>query len=103
MPVPVAGRTLQNNRRTVQINVADDKARVLLIDGEARWEYHYLATALARDRAMKLDRVVFLQPRLGQVAEDDLKKIGNPALALPAEPDALLNYDCIILGDVSPE
>src|SRR5262249_54424711 len=37
-----------NNSQTVKVNVANDRARVLLIDGEARWEYHYLASALAR-------------------------------------------------------
>src|SRR5262249_27366855 len=41
-------------------------------------------------------------PRLGKIAEDELKKTGNPALTLPAEPDALAEFDCIILGDVSP-
>src|SRR5262249_15797667 len=91
-----------NNSRTVQINVADDKARVLLVDGEARWEYHYLANALLRDRPRELQSSVFQQPRLGKIAEDELKKTGNPALTLPAEPDALAEFDCIILGDVSP-
>src|SRR5262249_41993327 len=39
---PVAGEIrTDNNSRPVVVNVADDKARVLLIDGEARWEYHY--------------------------------------------------------------
>ncbi|HMC65675.1 MAG TPA: vWA domain-containing protein, partial [Gemmataceae bacterium] len=91
-----------NNSRTVRINVADDKAHVLLVDGEARWEYHYLANALLRDRAMQLQTVVFHQPRLGRIPEEELKKIGNPALALPAEPDGLAAFDCIIVGDVSP-
>ncbi len=38
-----------NDRRTVTVQVADDKARVLLVDGEARWEFRYLRNALARD------------------------------------------------------
>jgi hypothetical protein len=100
---PVAGEIrTDNNSRPVVINVADDKARVLLIDGEARWEYHYLANALARDPAMQLTTVVFRQPRLGTIAEDELQKMRHPALALPAAPDALAVYDCIILGDVAP-
>jgi hypothetical protein len=32
-----------------------------------------------------------------------LQKSGYPATQLPAEPDALNAYDCIILGDVSPD
>jgi hypothetical protein len=95
--------TTDNNSRPVVINVAADKARVLLIDGEARWEQHYLANALARDRTMRPESVVFLQPRLGAVPEDELRKAGNPMRMLPTEPDALSAYDCIILGDVTPE
>jgi hypothetical protein len=101
---PAAGEIrTDNNGRPVVINVADDKARVLLIDGEARWEFHYLQSALLRDRTMDVHSVVFAQPRLGKVSEDELQKIGNPALTLPAEPDAFAPYDCIILGDVTPE
>jgi hypothetical protein len=102
LPDVVEIRT-DNNSRSVKINVADDKARVLLIDGEARWEYHYLASALNRDRSMDAKSVVFAQPRLGKISEEELEKLGNPSLKMPAEPDALSGYDCIILGDVPPE
>src|SRR5262249_58031109 len=43
------------------------------------------------------------EPRLGKIEEPDLKKIGNPSLTLPSEPDALSSFDCIILGDATPE
>jgi hypothetical protein len=100
---PVPGKVrFDNNNRAVEINVADDKAKVLLVDGEARWEYHYLANALVRDRTVQTQSVVFTQPRLGKIAEDELRRIGNPALTLPSDPDALAPYDCIVLGDVSP-
>jgi hypothetical protein len=100
-PVPGEIRT-DNNNRPLAIQVADDTARILLIDGEARWEYHYLANALLRDRTVQLQKVVFAQPRLGLLPEDQLVKAGNPLLTLPTEPDALAAYDCIMLGDVSP-
>lgn len=93
----------ENNRQPAAINVADEKSKVLLVDGEARWEFHYLATVLQRDRAMQPSSVVFLQPRLGKIPEDELKKIGNPSTTMPEGPDALAGYDCIILGDTSPE
>ena len=100
---PVAGEiATDNNSRQVAIQVAEDTARVLLVDGEARWEYHYLANALSRDRTVQMQSVVFAQPRLGTISEEELAKIGNPRLTLPTEPDALAAYDCIILGDVSP-
>ncbi|MBL8796267.1 MAG: VWA domain-containing protein, partial [Planctomycetia bacterium] len=96
-------RPLQHNRREVRVNVTDDQARVLLIDGEARWEFYYLSSALGRDRNLKLDRVLFEQPSLGRLSEAELKKLGHPARTLPTEPDALARFDCIILGDVAPE
>jgi hypothetical protein len=101
-PVEKEIRT-DNNSRPVVINVADDKMRVLLIDGEARWEFHYLFNVLQRDRAMQLQSVVFAQPRLGKIDEEELRKTGNPARALPEGADALAGFDCVILGDVTPE
>jgi hypothetical protein len=101
-PAPGEIRT-DNNGRPVVINVADDKARVLLVDGEARWEFHYLQSALLRDRTMDVHSTVFAQPRLGKIGEEELQKVGNPSLTLPADQDGLAPYDCIILGDVAPE
>ena len=98
-----------NNQQTTVLNVADDQSKVLLIDGEARWEFHYIWNALLRDRSMKVKSVVFTQPRLGKVPEDELRKMNNPWLTLPPpkagkpEEDPLFAYDCIILGDVTPE
>jgi hypothetical protein len=91
-----------NNSRAAVVNVADDKAKVLLIDGEARWEYHYLASALHRDRTMQVQSVVFEQPRLNaNLTPAELEKMGSPRQELPSGPDALADYDCIILGDVA--
>ena len=75
--------TLANNQATRIIRVAQDKAKVLLVDGEARWEYHYLATTLARDPTLQLERVVFSQPRIGSIKEPELEKLGNPKMKLP--------------------
>lgn len=101
---PVQGETsTENNSRTTYVKVVDDRAKVLLVDGEPRWEYHYLATALARDKQVKLDRVVFHQPRINKIPEDELERSGNPAKKMPEGPEALLGYDIIILGDIAPE
>lgn len=89
----------ENDSRTVAVQATDDKARVLLIDADARWEFHYLASALARDKSTDPASVLFAQPRIERLTADD----GLPARQLPAEPDALDRYDAIVLGDVSPE
>jgi hypothetical protein len=95
---------LDNNRQATTISVADDRAKVLLVDGEARWELHYLATALQRDRLVELKTVVFDQPRLNErLSAADLEGMGSPAQQWPAGPDALAGYQCIVLGDVGPE
>jgi hypothetical protein len=88
-----------NNSRPVVVNVVEDKAKVLLIDGEVRWELHYLQSALERDPNMAVRSVVFEQPRRNGT-RDDLTAAGLPALSLPDEPDAFSEYDCIVLGDV---
>ena len=95
-----------NDRRTFSIQVVDDKARVLLVDSEPRWELQYLRNALARDTRVKLRTVVFNQTRSSGAGaaghpyetavppREDLK--GNEA-------DPLGSFDAIILGDVGPE
>jgi hypothetical protein len=99
----------ENNRRTAIVRVANDRAKVLVVDGEARWEFHYLINALRRDRSMEPEAVVFVQPRVGRIPEAELEKQGNPRLALPRREegkeavDPLLRFDCIVLGDVSPD
>ncbi len=61
------------------VSVAKDQASVLLIDGEARWEFHYLQSALKRDPTMETESVVFDQPRLNtKLTDDNLEKIGGP-------------------------
>jgi hypothetical protein len=101
--------TLANNSTTRVLRVADDKAKVLIVDGEARWEYHYLSTALARDPTIQLERVVFTQPRIGAIKADELDKAGFAKTKLPEikkegkQLDPLMDYDCILLGDVAPE
>ncbi|HTU91298.1 MAG TPA: hypothetical protein VMF69_14555 [Gemmataceae bacterium] len=102
-----------NNSRSTIASVTDDKANVLLIDGEARWEHHYLATALKRDRTLKVQSVVFHQPRLNEEVEGKEKPPPStlrpppstplPRQQLPAGADGLAEFDCIVLGDVGVE
>jgi hypothetical protein len=103
-PVPGEAR-IDNNSRPVVIRVEDDnKFKVMLIDSEPRWEFHYLASALSRDPTVRLDTVLLKPPLLNeQVSDETLQQMGNPRRSLPLEPDAFKPYDCIILGDVAPD
>lgn len=95
-----------NDRRTAVVQVADDKARVLLVDGEARWEFQYLRNALARDPRVEVQAVVFHQPNhTASVAPDAsstyAETLPTPDPATPGV-DPLGGFDAIVLGDVDP-
>jgi hypothetical protein len=104
-PAQVKEARTDNNSRPITIQVGGDhKPKVLLVDGEARWEYHYLASALLRDPTFQLERVLFEPPLLNANASDAaLQRMGNPMRSLPRDPDALRAYDCIVLSDVDPK
>ena len=63
-----------NDRRTALVQVIDDKASVLLVDGDARWEFRYLRNALARDARVTLRTVVFDQPAAGGAIKNTYEK-----------------------------
>lgn len=92
-----------NNQKSFTFNVVDDRARVILVDGEARWEFRYLDNALARDERVDLKHVLFEQPYLGVLPEPFFPR--KLILEDPADPDtSILNdTDLVIVGDVSPE
>ena len=50
-----------NDRRAISIQVVDDKAKVLLLDSDPRWELRYLRNAFVRDTRVELRTVVFHQ------------------------------------------
>ncbi len=88
----VKGEALvENNRGEVWLEVLDDKARVLYLEGAPRWEYRYLKNTWDRDEKISLDS--FLVPAPPQ------RKLPD---AFPRTPEALYAYDAIILGDVEP-
>lgn len=99
--------TTDNNRLATVIRVAPEKARILIVEDEPRWEYHYLASAIGRDPDLLLDRVLFNPPRIGAESEVKLEKLGYARRRLPIKEggaeDPLWSYDCIVVGDVSPE
>jgi hypothetical protein len=101
---PLEGDTRpDNDRRRVSIQVADDKARVLLVDDEARWEFRYLRNALERDARVALRTVVFHQPpasgALAQTYESAVPPLPDPS---QNQVDPLGSFDAIMVGDVSP-
>ena len=84
---------LDNNRRSVSINVLTDPIKVLLVDEFPRWESRYLADMLERDKRVRVD-IVFAD----LLGEGGLSSGG----IYPEEVAGLFRYDLIIMGDIDP-
>jgi hypothetical protein len=98
---PLAGDARpDNDRRALAIQVADDKARVLLVDAEARWEFRYLYNALKRDPRVAVEAVIFRQPKMS--AGTDTYKNSLPPPPRTGETDLLGGYEAVFVGDVEP-
>ncbi|QVL34734.1 hypothetical protein KIH39_12740 [Telmatocola sphagniphila] len=91
---------LSNNQMPVRFQVVQDKARVLFIDSEMRYESHYLQTALLRDESIQLKTILLNPPRIGALTEEGLKEQGYADTKIPADFAELMSYDCLIIGDV---
>ena len=91
---PVPGELDEtNNVRTFEIDVREERLRVLLVEGFPRWEYRYLRNALVRDPGVEVD--CFL-------THPTLKGVGGGPSYLDAFPpkEALSGYDVVFVGDV---
>jgi hypothetical protein len=86
-----------NNERSLSFQVVDNKGRVLLVDGDARWELRYLKNLLERDKQVDLTSVVFRQPYL-QLLNDTFIERSLPAGETLRE--QLAETDLLIVGDV---
>ncbi|WP_437205998.1 hypothetical protein [Planctomicrobium sp. SH664] len=89
-----------NNSRDFVLNVVDDRARVLLVDGSPRWEFRFLDAALSRDDHVSLSRVLFEQPFIKVLAQSF---IPDQLPAATAGNSTFAPFDVVLLGDVSPE
>ncbi len=93
-----------NNSRDFSLVVVDDKAKVLLVEGEARWEFRFLEAAYARDERVRLERVLFEQPYLGVLPETFFPlRLDWPGPETPIEKSSLAEFDLVVIGDVAPQ
>lgn len=91
-----------NNRRELSLQVVDDRTRVLLVDGEPRWEFRYLEIALARDERVDSQVILFEQPFLGLLADPFFPRTW-PTDNGDGKGELLTDRDLAIIGDVSME
>ncbi|HEV3164506.1 MAG TPA: vWA domain-containing protein [Isosphaeraceae bacterium] len=101
---PPGDARADNDQKTVTVQVADDKARILLVDGQARWEFRYLRNALARDPRVQVEAVVYHQPSLPDLAANSYasRLPDRPESSATEASDPLGAFDAIVIGDVAP-
>lgn len=92
-----------NNSKDFSISVVDDRARVLLIEGESRWEFRFLDTALSRDEQISVDHVLFEQPFLHVLQHPFFPRSLDELKSEPGPGTPFATYDLVLIGDVSPQ
>ena len=86
-----------NARVTSEMEVVDEKVKVLLVSGEASWDYQHVYKLLQRDQTIALSCWL-------QSMDESRPQEGNePISALPRSIDELGVYNVVILMDPNPE
>jgi hypothetical protein len=90
---------VDNNRIERTINVRQEKLKVLLVDGEPRYEFRYLKDFLGREKTIDLSVVLLSSDP--EYSEQDIKALGTFPTNKEGK-DGLFAYDVVILGDADP-
>lgn len=88
-----------NNTRDISLQVLDNKARVMLVEGDARWEFRYLRNVLDRDKQVEPSTVLFRQPYLDLLNQSFIQ---NRLPDIEAFREQLARTDLLVVGDVGP-
>lgn len=88
----------ENNHQDAVIEVRDDIARVLYIEGEPRWEYGKLRHALAEDQQVNLVSVV--RTARGKFYRQGIEKPDELIEGFPKSREELFRYEALILGSI---
>ncbi|MEJ7592922.1 MAG: hypothetical protein WKF77_15345 [Planctomycetaceae bacterium] len=88
-----------NNGRDFSLQVVDNKARVMLVEGDARWEFRYLKNLLDRDKQVEPLTVLLHQPFLDLLNQP---YIPNKLPEIQAFREQLAKTDMLIVGDIDP-
>ncbi len=92
-----------NNQRSFAVEIVDDQSHVLLVEGEARWEFRFIDNALSRDERVDLQRVVFDQPHIGVLPTTFFpKRLQLPTSREDVSESNMTELDLLVIGDVSP-
>lgn len=87
----------ENNTAATSVRIVDEKVKLLYIEQRPRWDFRFITNTLKDDRRVELKTHVIEGDREVQGDEKEIFLDELPAAA------ALLAYQVILLGDVSPE
>ncbi len=87
-----------NNSATAAVRVGREPAKLLYLEGTARWDFRFLDHALRRDKGMTTTFVVESQLE----ADGVLPNMMPEAAGLSTDPAKWAEYHVVMLGDVSP-
>lgn len=99
VPKQIKEFTDKNNERFHNLRVMPKKFKVLYLEDLPRWEYRYLKNALIRDESILANMwLLSADPQFPQ----DKSRQADTITEIP-KGKQLFEYDCIIIGDVSPD
>lgn len=97
---PLEGEmTVDNNSQEALVQVTDNTAKVLYIEGEPRWEYGKLRAALTRNEK-KVAVVSFLRSADNKFFRQGIENESELAGGFPKTEEELFAYQGLILGSV---
>ncbi|GBC78475.1 hypothetical protein HRbin08_01971 [bacterium HR08] len=89
---------VENNRVEAIVEVRDEVARVLYIEGEPRWEYGKIRAAVADDEQLNLVSIV--RTARGKFYRQGVESGEELAKGFPERPEELFRFKGLILGSV---
>ncbi|MBN1343240.1 MAG: hypothetical protein JXQ73_11205 [Phycisphaerae bacterium] len=94
---PIEGESnVKNNVELVEVQVLDEKVKVLYVDGYPRYECRYLQNMLIREETVTTSCLLLS-------ADEGFAQQGNePIKRFPETMEELAPYDVVIFGDVNP-
>ncbi len=96
---PLPDETLtENNDQSVLIRVADEKPRILYVEGEPRWIYGFIRRASQEDKNLRL--VTLLRQANGKLLRQGVESAATLEKGFPVGKDELFGYKGLIIGSV---
>jgi uncharacterized membrane protein len=86
---------LDNNQKSKDVRVVDEKIRVLWVETVPRWEYRYAKNLVKRDR-MRFDPKIILYEADPQIRGEE----GLFLREFPQKDEELFGYHLVVIGDI---